>query len=98
MESFDFAGLAIGGVALVWLIPRLVEFAKVLGLSGKPQIWALAFVLGVGFAAVAAAMNEGLLPAEAMPWARVVALALGGGVAACGAIGDYELNRVQRGR
>lgn len=91
--DFDFTQLAIGGVALVYLIPRLVEFLKVaVHLEGKGRIWIVAFALGFVLAGLAAAISEGLVPAAALPWIRVVAVALGGAVAACAAIGDYELN------
>lgn len=90
--DFDVTTIAIGGVALVYLLPRLIEFVKVLGLKGKPQIWGAAFGLGILFAGVAAAIEEGLIPPVAMPWVNVVVMALVGGVAACAAIGDYELS------
>ncbi len=96
--EFDFTGLAIGGVALVYLIPRLVEFAKTLGLSGTRKIWTLAFVLGLFLAGLAGAISENLIPVSVLPWVRVCGLALGGGVAACGAIGDYELVEKRAGR
>lgn len=93
MPAFDFTSLAIGGVALVYLIPRLVEFIKVVsGLSGQARVWALAGGLGFVLAAGAGAIDQGLVPAAALPWVNVVAIGLGGVVAACAAIGDYELN------
>ena len=93
MPSFDFTSLAIGGVALVYLIPRLVEFIKVVsGLSGQARVWLLAGGLGFVLAAGVAAIDQGLVPAAAVPWVNVVATGLGGLVAACAAIGDYELN------
>jgi hypothetical protein len=92
MPDFDYAGLTIGGVGLAWLITRLVEFLKVQGLSGKRWIWATAFVLGGTAAGLAGAMEQGLIPEAAMPWIIVGAYVFGGGVAACAAIGDYELN------
>ena len=92
MPQFDFAQLAIGGIALVWLIPRVVQFLKTaLGLSGTRNIWIVVFALGLVFSALAAAINEGLVPDAAMPYIRVAMIGLGGAVAACGAIGEYEL-------
>jgi hypothetical protein len=91
--DFQFADIAIGGVALVYLIPRLVEFLKTsAGLSGTRNIWLVAGGLGFLLAALSAALNEGLVPGPALPWIRVVAVGLGGLVAACAAVGDYELN------
>ena len=98
MPQFDFAQLAIGGVALVWLIPRVVQFLKTaLGLSGTRNIWIVVFALGLSFSGLAAAISEGLVPDAAMPYVRVGMIALGGAVAACGAIGDYELNHKRAG-
>ena len=92
--SFNFPELLIGGVALAWLLPRLVEFCKeAFGLQGKRNIWIVAGTLGFLFAAVAAARDEGLIPAIALPWIRVVVMGLGGLVAACGAVGEYLLSK-----
>ena len=92
MPQFDFAQLAIGGVALVWLIPRVVQFLKTaFHLSGTRDIWIVVFGLGLFFSGLAAAISEGLIPEAAMPYIRVGMIALGGAVAACGAIGEYEL-------
>ena len=93
MPDFDFASIAIGGVALVYLIPRLVEFLKTAAdLKGTRNIWIVAGALGFLLAGLAAALNEGLVPAPALPWIRVVMVGLGGLVAACAAVGEYELN------
>lgn len=92
--DFNFADIAIGGVALVYLIPRLVEFLKTaVGLSGTRNIWIVAGVFGFTLAGLAAALNEGLVPGPALPWIRVASVGLGGLVAACAAVGDYELNK-----
>lgn len=97
MPQFDFTQLAIGGVALVWFIPRFVEFLKTgLNLSGTRNIWLVVFFLGLFFSGVAAAIGEGLLPTAALPYIRVGMIALGGAVAACGAIGEFELQRKLR--
>lgn len=91
---FDFQNIAIGGVALVYLLPRLVEFVKVVfKLKGQGRIWALAGGLGFGLAALAASIDQGLIPEVALPWVSVVMVGLGGLVAACAAIGDYEIKR-----
>jgi len=92
MPQFDFAQLAIGGIALAWLIPRVIQFLKTaLGLSGTRNIWIVVFGLGLFSSGLAAAISEGLLPEAVMPYIRVGMIALGGAVAACGAIGEYEL-------
>jgi len=92
MPQFDFAQLAIGGVALVWLIPRIVQFLKTaFHLNGTRDIWIVVFCLGLSFSGLAASISEGLIPEAAMPYIRVGMIALGGAVAACGAIGEYEL-------
>lgn len=97
MPQFDFQQIAIGGVALVYLIPRLVEFIKVVtGLHGQAKLWALAGGLGFVLAALAAAIDQALIPAGALPWVNVALVGLGGVVAACAAIGDYELNHPDR--
>ena len=97
MSEFDFQTIAIGGVALVYLIPRLVEFIKVVsGLSGQARVWALAGGLGFVLAATAAAIEQQLIPTAALPWVNVVVMGLGGLVAACAAIGDYELSHKDR--
>ena len=94
---FDFQELAIGGVALVFLIPRLVEFIKVVsGLSGQARVWMLAGGLGFVLAALAGAIDQGLVPAAALPWVNVGMLGLAGIVCACAAIGDYELTKKTR--
>ena len=93
MEAFDFAAIAIGGVSLTWLLPRLIEFLKVAtGLSGQRPIWIVAGALGFVGAGLAGALSQGLIPATAMPWINVAMWALGGLVAACAAVGEYELN------
>ena len=93
MPEFDFTALIIGGVGLAYLIPRLVQFVKVVtGLRGQGRIWALAGGLGFVLAALAAAIDQGLVPAVALPWVNVVAVGLGGMVAAAAGVGEYELN------
>lgn len=86
----DFAELAIGGVALIPVIMGLVEFSKKLGAQGKGLI-VEAFGLGVLLAGVWGTIEFGLMPEPALPWVKVAAVALGGGVAALAAVGDYDL-------
>jgi hypothetical protein len=88
--AVDVSKLAIGGVALLPLIIGLVEFSKRLGLKGN---WLIgeAFVLGTAFAGVWGALQQGLMPAPATPWITVGVMALGGGVAAFAAVGNYDL-------
>jgi hypothetical protein len=77
--GFDFASLAIGGVLLVPLVIGLVQVSKRLGVDGN---WLIveAFVLASGFGMLAYAINEGLVPALAVPWIRMVVVGLGSGV------------------
>jgi len=89
--DFDVTTIVIGGVGLSYLLPRLIEFLKVLGLKGKPAIWGVAFGLGISFAGVASAISQGLVPVAALPWVNVAVMGLVGGVATCAAIGDYTL-------
>jgi hypothetical protein len=89
----DFENMAIGGVALIYLVPGLIEFAKKLGLAGTRAIVLVGFVLGVVFAGTAAAIGEGLIPEIALPWVRVAALSLGGGVAVLSSMGHYAIQQ-----
>jgi len=98
MDLVDFSKLAVGGVALVPLIIGLVEFAKSQGLEKPRQKMGLAFALGVVFAGVAQAINEGLVPALALPWVRVGFVALGGAIAACSAMGLYDVGKKWAGK
>jgi hypothetical protein len=54
--------------------------------------------LGVVFAGVAQAINEGLVPALALPWVRVGFVALGGAIAACSAMGLYDVGKKWAGK
>ena len=89
--DLDITKIVIGGVGLTYLLPRLIEFFKVLGLKGQAAIWGLVFGLGVSFAGIASAIEQGLIPSSALPWINVAIWALVGGVATCAAIGDYTL-------
>lgn len=86
----DFTKLAVGGVALIPLIVGLVEFSKQMGNKGK-GLQILSFVLGIAFAGTWSAIQQGLVPAMALPWVQVGFVALGGGVAAMAAMGNYDL-------
>ena len=98
MDLIDFSKLAVGGVLLVPLIIGLVEFAKSQGLQGRHNFMLLAFLLGVAFTGVAQAINEGLVPALALPWVRVGFVALGGAIAACSAMGLYDVGKKWAGK
>ena len=91
--GFDLGSVALGGVLLIPLIIGLVEFFKGQGLAGKRQIQLAAFLLGVPGLGVAGAIEEGLIPIAALPWIRVAIWALAGGVAACAAMGLYDLSK-----
>jgi len=95
-SSFEFAAIAVGGVSLVWLIPRIVQALKTWGLSGTKPITAVVFALGGILSGLAGAINEGLIPPVALPWIRVGLWVLGGGAAAVGAVGEYELQKLRR--
>lgn len=86
----DIGELAIGGALILPLISGLVEFSKRLGLSGN-ALTVEAFLLGGIFAAVAGAISEGLIPALALPWVRVAAIAIGGAIAGMSVSGNYDL-------
>ncbi|HUW09109.1 MAG TPA: hypothetical protein VM537_05230 [Anaerolineae bacterium] len=91
--GFDLGSVAIGGVLLIPLIIGLVEFLKGQGLEGKRRLQLAAFLLGLPGLGVAGAIEEGLIPIAALPWIRVVIWALAGGVAACAAMGLYDLTK-----
>jgi hypothetical protein len=90
-ELLDFSKLAIGGVALIPLIIGLVEFAKTQGLQGRQRLMLLAFILGIVFGGIAQAIGEGLIAAVWLGWVRVIVVAIGGAIAACAAMGLYDL-------
>lgn len=94
MSEFEFAAIAIGGVALSQLIPRWIEFLKTaVGLAGTRNIWIVAGCMGGVFSALAGAIMEGLIPAAWMPFIKVGMYALMGVVAAAGAVGEFELKK-----
>jgi hypothetical protein len=73
----------IGGIALLVLVPGIVETAKKFGVVGN---WSLALSLALGFVFVglAQAIQTNLIPAVAIPWITVVVVGLGGSLAASG--------------
>lgn len=91
--GFDLGAVAIGGVLIIPLIIGLVEFLKGQGLEGKRAIMLASFALGVIGLGVAGAIEEGLIPISALAWIRVIIWALAGGVAACSAMGLYDLSK-----
>lgn len=98
MPQFDFASLAIGGVALAWLINRIVEALKLLGLSGTRNIVIVVLCVGFFLSGVAASISEGLIPEAGLPYIRVIVIAVAGAVAAVGAIGEHEIQKKLRAK
>jgi hypothetical protein len=86
----DVGELSKIGALLIPLVAGLVEFSKRLGLSGN-WLKVEAFLLGLGFAFVAGAVKEGLIPQMALPWVRVIVGSLAGGVAGAAISGNYDL-------
>ena len=86
----DFTQLAIGGVALIPLVIGLVEFSKKMGNKGR-GLEILALACGIVAAGTWGAIQQGLIPEAALPWVRVVFIALGGGIASVAAMGNYDL-------
>lgn len=80
---------AISGIAVLPLILGLVEFGKKLGVKGNGST-VLALVLGVFFASLYMAMQQGLIPEVALPWISVGVFGLAGGLAAAGL---YDLGK-----
>jgi large-conductance mechanosensitive channel len=87
----DYTQLAIGGVALIPLIIGIVEFTKRMGNKGRGlEICALS--CGIVAGAAWGMIQQGLVPEIALPWIRVVFIALGVGVASSvAAMGNYDL-------
>ena len=75
--------VAIGGVALLTLIPGIVEVFKEFGVSGKGNI-VVAIVSGVVLFGTAQAIELGLMPPNAVPWIELSVYAIGGGLTVCG--------------
>ena len=79
---FDF-DVAIGGVALLALIPGIVECLKQFGVSGKGNI-VVALVSGALLFGAAGAIERGLMPSNVIPWVELGVSSLAGGLTACG--------------
>lgn len=77
----------IGGIEIAVLIIGIVEAAKAFGVSGLGS-QALALVLGFLFVGLAAAIGEGLVPAQYVVWIELVVKSLAGALAA---MGYYDL-------
>ena len=90
--GFNFAQLAIGGVLLVPLVVGLVQISRKLGVKDN---WLVleAFGLASGFGMVAYGINEGLIPAPAVPWITMVFVGLGCGVVGLSASGLVSLGK-----
>lgn len=90
--GFNFGQLAIGGVLLVPLVVGLVQISRKLGVKGN---WLVveAFGLADVFGMLAYAVNEGLIPAPAVPWIAMVFVGLGCGVVGLSASGLVSLGK-----
>ncbi len=84
-----FADLAIGGIGVIVLVLGIVEACKGIGVTGKAS-QGLALGLGFGFVALASAIEQGLVPAEWVPYIEIGVKGLGGALAATGI---YDLGR-----
>lgn len=90
--GFNFGQLAIGGVLLVPLVVGLVQISKKLGVTGN---WLVVEAFGLAdlFGMLAYAVNEGLIPAPAVPWIAMVFVGLGCGVVGLAASGLVSLGK-----
>lgn len=86
----DLSQVAIGGVVLIPVVIGLMEFAKKLGLRGKP-LMVTAFSLLVAFGGLSGAVSEQLIPSPALPWIRVGVLSLGFAVVGMASMGVYDV-------
>ena len=93
----DLSQVAIGGVVLIPVVIGLMEFAKKMGLRGKPLMIA-AFCLLIGFGFLSGAISENLIPGPALPWIRVVVLALGFAVVGMASMGVYDVAKKLAGK
>lgn len=89
-ELVDFSQITIGGVELILVVIGLMQFAKKLGLKGNSLV-VVSFVALIVFGATSGAINEGLVPAAALPWIRVALYALGFAVYGLAAMGLYDV-------
>lgn len=82
---------------LIPLVVGLVQLSKRLGVSGS---WLIleSFVLADVFGMVAYAINEGLMPALAVPWIRMAFAGLGCGVVGLSASGLVNLSKQALGQ
>lgn len=78
---------AIGGISVALLIVGVVEAAKEFGINGKGSK-ALALCLGIAFYGLATGIDQGLIPAVAVPYIEWAVTAIAGGLAA---MGYYDL-------
>lgn len=79
----------VGAIAIIPLVMGLVEYAKRFGLKGQ-ACNALAGALGFLFVALAAAIEQKMIPAEVVPWVNLIVRGLGGTLAA---VGLYDLGK-----
>lgn len=86
---------AIGGVAVAMLVLGLVQFLKkILPIDGNWNVVA-ALVLGFLFGGIAHGIDQGLLPADWIPYIEWVVTALAVGLASAG---FYDLGKTRFGR
>jgi hypothetical protein len=85
----DFQNLEIAGIAIFLLIIGLVEAAKRFGIRDEWS-FGLSLVLGLGFAALARALEQQLIPLPWVPWVEVGIVGLAGGLACTGL---YDLTK-----
>jgi len=95
----DLSQVAIGGVVLIPVVIGLMEFAKKMGLRGKPKpLMIAAFCLLIGFGFLSGAISENLIPGPALPWIRVSVLALGFAVVGMASMGVYDVAKKLAGK
>ena len=93
----DLSQVAIGGVVLIPVVIGLMEFAKKLGLRGRPLMVAAFTVLLVS-GGLSGAISEQLVPAPALAWIRVGVLALGFSVVGMASMGVYDVAKKLAGK
>lgn len=82
----------IGGITVIALIFGLVEVAKGFGVTGRAS-QVLALVLGFVLVGVSQAISGELIPANIVPWVKLVVTSLAGSLAAMG-LYDFATKRV----
>ena len=93
--TFDFAALTVGGVSIALLTFGIVETFKLFGVKD----WGTRVVaLGVALVltAVTLAIEQGLMPAAAIPWIKLAIGTLAGAVSAMGFYGFVDKRTVRR--